>query len=988
MLNKKLIILTIFFVSFLAVSAVNAAYNATDDAVSVEETNDEIVDVSEDQSDVASDVNKTTITNEVDSQIELNIINDIKQSGAQEIIKGRNVGTFTDLKNNIATEYGSEIKLEEDYEYEGGLDTDWIKIEQSIIIDGQGHKIDAKGKTGIFWIASKANNVILKNISFVNGKTNIDAGAIYWEGDDGLISDCIFENNSADDSGGAIRWYNGDNGKIFNCTFLNNSAEYGGAIEWDYCHNGLIYGCSFINNTGAQYGFGGAVRICEEIFVSNCTFENNSAEYGGAISGGHISDCIFINNSAKFGGASAWVSVSDCMFINNHAANGGGAIYAGTNDKVFNCSLINNHADNGGAIEWYGSNGIVSNCIFVNITSNKGIIYFFNSYGDTNLTINNNIFLNNHAKEIYFVEKDSTSNTDYNWFGHTATNYTNDPNLPNCNMWLFLNATVIPHKIPILSIDDIIFNFYLYNSTSNEISKYDASLKPINLTITATNGNITKNMANIGDTIEYSTNSFGKGSVAANIENVQSTIEFDLFKFSNPFLSINPQEFVYGQNTIMHLNYDDAATGNVNITLKGNKNNYIFKNITLNKTIVFTETINADEYNVTVFYLGDDNFAGTIVSSTLKIIKANSTLTINDTSFDYSTTGSINVSFTNASRIIAEIIGQTQAAVNITDNLISISNLNSGNYNLTVTTITDNNHNPITKTIRVVVKMDCSDVEISKEIVNFEGTLSFDLPIGATGIVTITIGNKNYTTNVTNGAVNMNLSDLENGEYSYIISYSGDEEHSSFKRNGTLIFNKLIPTIKSEDRVIDYGTAYDFKATFFDKGGSSLSNAYVIFEVNGKEYVVKTDSYGTAILNLGLTPGKYTIFSINMVTGERKNNTLIVNKKITSNTPSNANTQANPVAKTTLTLKTVKVKKSAKKLVLQATLKQGNKALSGKKITFKFNGKKYTTKTNKKGVAKLTIKKNVLKKLKVGKKITYSATYGKVTKKVTVKVKK
>ena len=89
-----------------------------------------------------------------------------------------------------------------------------------------------------------------------------------------------------------------------------------------------------------------------------------------------------------------------------------------------------------------------------------------------------------------------------------------------------------------------------------------------------------------------------------------------------------------------------------------------------------------------------------------------------------------------------------------------------------------------------------------------------------------------------------------------------------------------------------------------------------------------------------------------------------------------------------LTLKAVKVKKSAKKLVLTATLKQGSIPLKGKKITFKFNGKKFTAKTNKKGVAKVTIKKKVLKKLKVGKKVKYQASYGKLTVKKSAKVKK
>ena len=91
---------------------------------------------------------------------------------------------------------------------------------------------------------------------------------------------------------------------------------------------------------------------------------------------------------------------------------------------------------------------------------------------------------------------------------------------------------------------------------------------------------------------------------------------------------------------------------------------------------------------------------------------------------------------------------------------------------------------------------------------------------------------------------------------------------------------------------------------------------------------------------------------------------------------------------TKLTLKKVKVKKSAKKLAITATLKINGKAVKGKVIKFKFNKKSYKAKTNAKGVAKITVKKAVLKKLKAGKKVTYTAKYGKITKKVKVKVKK
>ena len=87
-----------------------------------------------------------------------------------------------------------------------------------------------------------------------------------------------------------------------------------------------------------------------------------------------------------------------------------------------------------------------------------------------------------------------------------------------------------------------------------------------------------------------------------------------------------------------------------------------------------------------------------------------------------------------------------------------------------------------------------------------------------------------------------------------------------------------------------------------------------------------------------------------------------------------------------MTLKKVKVKRSAKKLVLSATLKINGKLAKGKIIKFKFNKMTYSAKTSSKGVAKVTVKSSVLKKLKAGKKVTYTATYGKTVKKITVKV--
>ena len=151
-----------------------------------------------------------------------------------------------------------------------------------------------------------------------------------------------------------------------------------------------------------------------------------------------------------------------------------------------------------------------------------------------------------------------------------------------------------------------------------------------------------------------------------------------------------------------------------------------------------------------------------------------------------------------------------------------------------------------------------------------------------------------------------------------------------------------------------------------------MKNTMVSIKVNKVTYYTKTNSKGVAKLKITVPPGKYKI----KANYEYEDGVIHIPTKTL-------------YVKKTLKLNTIKVKKSAKKLVLKATLKQGKKAIKNKKITFKFNGKKIgTVKTNKKGVAQITVKPKFYYKLKVGKKIKYQATYVKETVKISVKVQK
>ena len=303
----------------------------------------------------ASDVNDTAIasdqtTVEISKNEEIILNQDIEQTNNEEIISQANPGTFTELQGliNLATD-GSTLKLNKSYEYDDGFSSEGISIAKSLTIDGQGYKIDAKQKSRIFQVTSE--NVILKNIIFINAKIEGDGGAVHFGGS-GTVENCNFTNNSATSAGGAIHMASGT---VENCNFNNNTAGFGGAIR--FYNNGTSTNCNFTNNLALNNG--GVIFFSNQGNVTYCNFTNNSDfKDGGAV--------YFYRNG----------DVTNCNFINNSASNRGGAIYfssSGLTDTVTNCNFTGNNANTGSAI------------------------YFYRYYSTDVLTVSNSIFLNNRA---------------------------------------------------------------------------------------------------------------------------------------------------------------------------------------------------------------------------------------------------------------------------------------------------------------------------------------------------------------------------------------------------------------------------------------------------------------------------------------------------------------------------------------------------------------------------------------------------------------
>ena len=287
--NKTIIvILTIFTLSLLAISAVSAADDGAGEGLSAA---NEFSDYQLTSNDELTDKPTTTMENNNDDGVSAgNEDNNLNVDNSENIINS-NSKTFSDLNTVINGNEDSDIYLEDDYTFNSDSDSNYtsgIIIQHDVTIHGNGHILNASGKARIFNVTS---SVTFMDIIFIGGKTEHQGGAIYgWS-------------------------------KAINCTFISNEASFGGAM-----HNGNAINCTFLGNLAHEEG--GAVFGAS---VENCIFRENAAiNNGGALSvSEYVKNCTFIQNTAYRGGAIRAAGAIDCIFMYNYATKEDNDINAG-----------------------------------------------------------------------------------------------------------------------------------------------------------------------------------------------------------------------------------------------------------------------------------------------------------------------------------------------------------------------------------------------------------------------------------------------------------------------------------------------------------------------------------------------------------------------------------------------------------------------------------------------------------------------------------
>ncbi|MFT5583504.1 MAG: putative outer membrane repeat protein [Cognaticolwellia sp.] len=309
----------------------------------------------------------------------------------------------------------------------GSLDVDGLRFEGAgrALYMGSGtlslNQVVIDGGRGDWGSQVNVNGATLNIVdsSFFSGLSLYDGGSIYAQASVVDIQGSLFDENSADENGGAIALYSGSTLSLTDTEFVvNESAANGGALYLSGSTADL--GNASFSGNAIYDGYGGAIYLVESTITGNgVQFTDNEATYGygGAIYGETnvgvtFENCTFEGNNAyrnagQIGMYYAYgpLSLTGCTVTDGASSQGhGGGIfaYAWVDISLIDTVISGNTAryHGGGLYQYYYGSTTIQNS---EISSNKskdysgGGAYLYYIWTGSSILIQDSVIANNKA---------------------------------------------------------------------------------------------------------------------------------------------------------------------------------------------------------------------------------------------------------------------------------------------------------------------------------------------------------------------------------------------------------------------------------------------------------------------------------------------------------------------------------------------------------------------------------------------------------------
>ena len=269
----------------------------------------------------------------------------------------------------------------------------------------------------------------------------------------------------------------------------------------------------------------------------------------------------------------------------------------------------------------------------------------------------------------------------------------------------------------------------------------------------------------------------------------------------DPALVVDVKDIKVGENATISVNLDSDATGNVTITL--DNQNYTVA-INEGQAIKVIDGLKVGDYNVAVKYGGDNNYNAVNVNATftVSIMVPTMDVIVNNITFGQNLTVDVilpkeasgNVTITIDNKDYISVVKNGKASQ-------VISNLSSDNYTLLVKYGGNKEYASVNSTKNINVAKASPKLEVAIKNVDYGENLIIEVILNGanndklTGMVDVTINNKNYTVGVVNGRGIAIGDKLPAGVYNFSATWSGNDNYNGTNTSGSFKVNKIAPRI-------------------------------------------------------------------------------------------------------------------------------------------------------------------------------------------------
>ncbi len=381
---------------------------------------------------------------------------------------------------------------------------------------------------------------------------------------------------------------------------------------------------------------------------------------------------------------------------------------------------------------------------------------------------------------------------------------------------------------------------------------------------------------------------------------------------------------------------------------------------------------------IKIGYRGNNKYEAVEVFHTVNVIKANPNLNvfIKDVNYGENLTIYATLNGVNNTNLTGNVIvtinnkNYSVVVINGKGN-VSADKLPAGLYNFSATWAGNDNYNGTNISGGFKINKIDSTIAINVEDIKVgeNATIIVNLDSDATGNVTITLDNQNYTVAINEGQTIKVIGGLKAGTYDVFVKYIGDNNYNSAQN--TTKFTVL----KISDYNMDV-TVPEFKEGVNSTVGVDLpkdAEGTVTVEIEGKKYTANIIN-GTAKVNIpGLGVGDYNITTT--YSGDAKYVSMTKKGNITVIPNMDVNLYVDDV---------VMIYHDGTRLVAKLTDYQGRPIVNDI-IYFTINGKTYAKTTDDNGVASIGL--NLDSKVYTAT-VSYneSEVYSKISKNVTVTI--